>query len=32
MVPGPSDEINQNDVLVVIGSEESLAKIRKDNE
>jgi trk system potassium uptake protein TrkA len=32
MVPGPSEEINQNDVLVVIGSEESLAKIRKDNE
>jgi trk system potassium uptake protein TrkA len=32
MVPGPFDEINQNDVLVVIGSEESLAKMKKDKE
>ncbi|MCL2144340.1 MAG: TrkA family potassium uptake protein [Endomicrobia bacterium] len=29
MVPGPDDEINQNDVLVVIGSEESLSKLKK---
>lgn len=29
MVPGPDDEINQNDVLVVIGSEESLKKLKK---
>lgn len=29
MVPGPDDEINPNDVLVVIGSEESLAKLKK---
>jgi trk system potassium uptake protein TrkA len=32
MVPGPYDEINQNDILVVIGPEKSLAKIKKDNE
>ncbi|MDR1522544.1 MAG: TrkA family potassium uptake protein [Endomicrobium sp.] len=30
MVPGPSDEINQNDVLFVVGSEKSLAKIKKE--
>jgi len=29
MVPGPNDEILQNDVLVIIGSEESLAKLKK---
>ncbi len=29
MVPGPDDEINQNDVLVVIGPEKSLAKLKK---
>jgi trk system potassium uptake protein TrkA len=28
MMPGPDDEINQNDILVVIGSEKSLAKLR----
>ena len=29
MVPGPDDEILQNDILVVIGSEEALDKIKK---
>jgi trk system potassium uptake protein TrkA len=29
MVPGPDDEIMQNDVLVVVGSEEALSKIKK---
>jgi trk system potassium uptake protein TrkA len=28
MVPGPDDEINRNDVLVVIGSKNPLAKLR----
>jgi trk system potassium uptake protein TrkA len=28
MMPGPDDEINQNDILVVIGSEKSLTKLR----
>jgi trk system potassium uptake protein TrkA len=28
MMPGPDDEINQNDILVVIGSEKSLIKLR----
>ncbi|MDR3281756.1 MAG: TrkA family potassium uptake protein [Endomicrobium sp.] len=28
MVPGPDDEINRNDVLVVIGSEKPLAKLK----
>jgi trk system potassium uptake protein TrkA len=28
MVPGPEDEIDQNDILVVIGSKESLAKLK----
>ncbi len=30
MVPGPEDEINQNDILVVIGSKESLAKLKEE--
>jgi len=30
MLPGPDDEINQNDVLFVIGSEKALAKLKKD--
>ncbi|MDR0977924.1 MAG: TrkA family potassium uptake protein [Endomicrobium sp.] len=30
MVPGPDDEVNQNDILVVIGSKESLAKLKKE--
>jgi trk system potassium uptake protein TrkA len=29
MVPGPDDEIYQNDVLVVIGTEKSLEKLKK---
>ena len=29
MVPGPDDEINQNDILVVIGPEKSLEKLKK---
>ena len=29
MVPGPDDEIHQNDVLVVIGPEQSLSKLKK---
>lgn len=29
MVPGPDDEIQQNDVLVVIGSEQSLTRLKK---
>lgn len=29
MVPGPDDEIQQNDILVVIGSEQSLKKFKK---
>lgn len=29
MVPGPDDEINQNDVLVVIGPEKTLKKLKK---
>lgn len=29
MLPGPDDEINQNDVLIVIGSEKALAKLKK---
>jgi trk system potassium uptake protein TrkA len=28
MMPGPDDEINQNDILVVIGPEKSLTKLR----
>jgi trk system potassium uptake protein TrkA len=30
MVPGPEDEINQNDILVVLGSKESLTKLKGD--
>jgi trk system potassium uptake protein TrkA len=30
MVPGPEDEINQNDILVVLGSKESLDKLKRD--
>ncbi|MDR1474285.1 MAG: TrkA family potassium uptake protein [Endomicrobium sp.] len=30
MTPGPEDEINQNDTLVVIGSKESLTKLKED--
>ncbi|MDR1086872.1 MAG: hypothetical protein LBL16_01270 [Endomicrobium sp.] len=30
MIPGPEDEINQNDTLVVIGSKESLTKLKED--
>ncbi|MDR2428104.1 MAG: TrkA family potassium uptake protein [Endomicrobium sp.] len=30
MVPGPEDEIDQNDILVVVGSKESLAKLKGD--
>jgi len=29
MVPGPDDEIMQNDVLVIVGSQEALSKIKK---
>lgn len=29
MVPGPDDEIHQNDILVVIGPEQSLSKLKK---
>jgi len=29
MLPGPDDEINQNDILVVIGLEKALAKFKK---
>jgi trk system potassium uptake protein TrkA len=30
MLPGSEDEIDQNDVLVVVGSEEALARLKKD--
>jgi trk system potassium uptake protein TrkA len=30
MLPGSEDEINQNDILVVVGSEEALAKLKED--
>ncbi|MDR2351466.1 MAG: TrkA family potassium uptake protein [Endomicrobium sp.] len=30
MVPGPEDEIDQNDILVVVGSKESLVKLKGD--
>ncbi|MDR2811512.1 MAG: hypothetical protein LBB06_00150 [Endomicrobium sp.] len=30
MVPGPENEIDQNDILVVVGSKESLVKLKGD--
>jgi trk system potassium uptake protein TrkA len=30
MIPGPEDEIDQNDILVVIGSKDSLTKLKED--